>query len=76
MLFSPMKQNCASTATELIEFFEEMEQDILKKTQKIWVRTNDRLSDKYHLCFVVQKQSDGRKLLVKCPHKLNPLGYL
>ena len=30
-----MKQGCASPTTELLEFFEEMERDFLKKTQKI-----------------------------------------
>ena len=29
--FLLMKQSCESTATELLEFFEEMEQDFLKK---------------------------------------------
>ena len=41
--FLLVKQWCASPATELIEFFEEMERDFLKKTQKNWVRTNDHL---------------------------------
>ena len=42
----------------------------LEKTQKIRIRTND------HLCFWSAIQSYGRKLLVKCPNKLNAVGYL
>ena len=43
MLFFLIKQGCASRATELLEFFEEMEWDFSKKTQKIWFRANDQL---------------------------------
>ena len=35
MWFLLMKQGCASPATELLEFFEEMERDFLKRTQKV-----------------------------------------
>ena len=65
-----MKQGCASPATESLEFFEEMEPDFLKKN------TKNLSSDKRSLMFWGAIRSDGRKLLVKCPNKLNAVGYL
>ena len=71
MLFLLMKQKCASPATELLEFFAEKERDFLKKKN-----TKNLSSDKRSLMFRGAIQSDGRKLLVKCPNKLNAVGYM
>ena len=68
MLFLLMKQGCASKATELPEIFEVMERDFLKNTKNL-------SSDKRSLLFSGAIRSDGRKLLVKCPNKLNAVGY-
>ena len=38
--------------------------------------TNILISDKHSLMFRGAIQSDGRKLLVKCPNKLNAVAYL
>ena len=69
MWFLLTKQGCASPATDLLEFFEEMEKDFLKKNPK------NLSSDKRSLMFWGAIRSDGRKLLVKCPNKLNAVGY-
>ena len=64
-----MKRGCGSPATELVKFFEEMERDFLKN--------NKNLSSVIRsLMFWSAIQSDGRKLYVKCPNKLNTVGYL
>ena len=68
MLFLLMKQECASPATEMLEFFEEMERDFLKKYKKFFYKQS--------LMFWSATRSGGRKLLVKCPNKLNAVGYL
>ena len=70
MSFLLMKQGCTSRAMELLEFFEEMERDFLKKNIK------SLSSDKRSLMFWGAIQSNGRKLLVKCPNKLNAVSYL
>ena len=70
MWFLLMKQGCASPATESLEFFEEMERDFSKKS------TKNLSSDKRSLMFWGAIRSDGRKLLIKCPNKLNAVGYL
>ena len=68
MWFLLMKQGCASPATEL--FFEKLERDFSKKS------TENLSSDKRSHKFWGAIQSDGQKLLVKCPNKLNAVGYL
>ena len=65
-----MKQSGASPATELLQSFEEMEQDFLEKN------TKKLSSDKGSLMFWGAIRSDGRKLRVKFPNKLNAVGYL
>ena len=55
--------------TEFFDFFEEMDQHFLKKKKKL-------SSDKRSFIFCSAKRSDGRKMLVKCPNKLNAAGYL
>ena len=64
-----MKRGCGSPAPELVKFFPEMERDFLKNTKKL-------NSDERSLMFWGAIRSDGRKLLVKCPNKLNAIGYL
>ena len=59
-----LKTGCASPATELLEFFEETERDFLKQKHK------------RSLMFWGAIRSDCRKLLVKCPNKLNAVGYV
>ena len=44
MLFLLMNKGCASPATELLEFFEEMEQDFLKKLEKKAKKSSDKRS--------------------------------
>ena len=57
MLFLLMELEWSSSATELFNFIEELE-DFLKKTRIIWAQTRD------HLCFGVQcDQMDGNCLL-------------
>ena len=60
-----MKQRCASM--ELLEFFEEIEQDISKKNTLSLVKRS--------LMFRGAVRSDGRKMFVRCPSKLNPAGH-
>ena len=64
-----MKQGCASPAAELLEFFKEMERDF-------WKNRRSLSSDKRSLMFWGAIQSDGRKLLVKCPNELYAVSYL
>ena len=52
-------ENLLAILKQLVEVFEEMERD-LKKYKNL-------SSDKRSLMFWGAKQSDGRKLLVKCP---------
>ena len=70
VLFLLTKQGCASPTKELLEFFDEMEWDFLKKN------TKNLSSDKRSLMFRGAIRSNGRKLLVKCPNKLYAVGYL
>ena len=53
-----MKQVCVSPVTELCDFFQEIEQDFLKKTQK------NLSSYKLLLMFWCAIKSAGRKMLV------------
>ena len=69
ILFLLIKQGRTSPATESLEFFEEMERDFLKKNIK---KMN---SNKRSLMFWGAIRSDGRKLLVKFPNKLNAVVY-
>ena len=65
-----MKQGCASPATELLEFFRRNGTRFLEKSSK------NLSSDKRSVMFWGAIRSDGRKLLFKCPNKLNAVGYL
>ena len=70
MLFLLMKQGCASLVTDLFEFLDEKQQDFLKKNPK-------KLSlDRRSLMFRGAIQSNGQKVLVKCPNQLNDAGAL
>ena len=68
VLFLLMKQECASQATELLEFFEEMERNLWKKNKK------KMSSDKRSLMFWGAMRWNGLELLVKCPNKLIAVG--
>ena len=69
-----MYQKCnrlkASPAKGLCVFMEEMERDFVTKTKQIIC------SDKNSIMLWGTIQSNERKLLVKCPNKLNAVGYL
>ena len=54
----------------IVWVFEEMAQDFLKKKHKKFE------FDKRSFMFWGAIRSDGQKLLVKCPHKLNAVSYL
>ena len=66
-----MKHGCASPATKLLEFFEEMERNFSNKKH-----LKKLSSDKRSLMFWGAVRSDGRKMFVKCPNKLNAARYL